>query len=702
MAANGNAPISPPSVRDYRPEYIPAYLSNGVIGLRAGRIPFLEGLAIASGFAGRDPEMHIESFARAPSPLSGDIQVGDGELSRRPERATLREQRYDFSCGELLTTFDFDGENARAHVEVLTLCSRTQPTVCMQEIRVRVDRACDVVMKAGIDPTGVPGRMVSRRTHSQAPKEVSTDGSLRWESNGGISECGAAYATELVGAEAEPTFDEDDHAALETSFAFRAHAGRTYRLRQLTSLVPDTLHGEPDVQAIRLVCAARSKGFDELRRENRVAWDEIWRGRINLVGAPSRWQALTDASFFYLQSSVHRSSPASTSLFGLAYWPNYHYYRGHVMWDIETFAFPPLLLTSPEPARTLLDYRFRCLEAAMKNAQMSGYRGAQFPWESSLRHGEEAAPGDGTASAHEHHVSLDVAFAFIQHLHATGDLEYARERAWPVLRGVADWVASRVVKTRRGFEIHRANGIAEKKEPVDNNAFVNMAAQIVMREIVDLAPRVGQRVDVRWSQIADGMFIPVNSRTKVIKNHDKYRPNEEKGSTPEAPAGLFPLGFDAPAEVERATYEYYLRLADDYVGSPMLSALLGVFAARIGDRGRSLELFERGYADFVIDPYAQTTEYSPKVFPEETRAGPFTANMGGFLTSLLYGLAGLQLSSGEPESWCRRPVTMPRGWDGIEVEQIHARGERVQLVATHGADRAELGRRGKRALARVS
>jgi trehalose/maltose hydrolase-like predicted phosphorylase len=267
---------------------------------------------------------------------------------------------------------------------------------------------------------------------------------------------------------------------------------------------------------------------------------------------------------------------------------------------------------------------------------------------------------------------------------------------------VADWVTSRVVKTRRGFEIHRANGIAEKKEPVDNNAFVNMAAQVVMREIVDLAPRVGQRVDVRWSQIADGMFIPVNSRTNVIKNHDKYRPKEEKGSTPEAPAGLFPLGFDAPAEVERATYEYYLRLADDYVGSPMLSALLGVYAARIGDRGRSLEMFERGYADFVIDPYAQTTEYSPKVFPEETRAGPFTANMGGFLTSLLYGLAGLQLSSGEPESWCRRPVTMPRGWDGIEVEQIHARGERVRLVATHGADRAELGRRGKRALARVS
>jgi len=45
-----------------------------------------------------------------------------------------------------------------------------------------------------------------------------------------------------------------------------------------------------------------------------------------------------------------------------------------------------------------------------------------------------------------------------------------------------------------------------------------------------------------------------------------------------------------------------LRLADNYVGAPMLSALLGVYAARLGERERALELFERGYADFVIDP----------------------------------------------------------------------------------------------------
>ena len=100
-----------------------------------------------------------------------------------------------------------------------------------------------------------------------------------------------------------------------------------------------------------------------------------------LLGADETWQARADAAFFYLQSSVHRSSPASTSIFGLAQWRNYHYYYGHVMWDIEAFAVPPLLLTQPEAAASMLAFRRRTLAAAEANAQLHGRRGAQFPWE---------------------------------------------------------------------------------------------------------------------------------------------------------------------------------------------------------------------------------------------------------------------------------------------------------------------------------
>jgi len=675
-------PVSPPPVTDYRPDFLPAYVSNGLVGLRVPRIPQVGGVLILNGFASIDADSGAEGFARAPYPLAGDIKINGVSLVRAPERAILREQAYDFGCGELRTVFEFDAGGTLALVEVLTFCSRTLPTLVLQQVHVSVDRACDVVLSGGVDHANVPGTMKARDTSVRGSDEDPVDGSMLWESNGALGLAGVAYVTDFEGVEAERSVDQVPLAPLRTSYAFRARSGRRYRLRQIAGMVPDTAHHVPDMHAVRLVYAGVGRGFDRLRRENVAAWEELWRGRIVLDG-PSRWQELLDAAYFYLQTSVHPSSPSSTSLFGLAYWPDYHYYRGHVMWDIEMFALPPLVLTNPEAARAVLDYRADRVRAAKQNASMSGYRGLQFPWESSIRFGEESAPGEGSASAHEHHVSPDVAFAFSQFLHATHDWEWGREQAWPVLAGVAEWITSRGIETKRGFEIHGVNGVAERENTVDNNAFVNMASSVALREADALARALGHLPDARWKRLAEAIYLHVDRRN-VIRNHDKYRATEEKGETPEAPAGLFPLTFECRPAVERATFNFYLRLADKYVGAPMLSALLGVYAARVGDRERALELFERGYANFVIEPFSITTEYDQRVFPEQEVAGPFTANIGGFLTSCLYGLTGLRIGAGDPASWCSRPVTLPKGWEAIHVERLWARGKRAHLSASHG------------------
>jgi hypothetical protein len=682
-------PISPPPVNEWKPGWLPAYLANGVMGLRVPAVPTLGGIAILNGFTGVDADSGAESFARTPYPLATELEIDRIALHEAPERARLRAQTYDFVTGELTTQYEFDLGHVRAEVEVLTFCSRTMPMLVLQEVRVRVDRACDLAVSGGIDHRGVPGKLVSRDTRTRGSEQRAVGGSMLWRSHGDLATCGAAYVTGFSDESAEAEIEHDELEPLMTRYALRARSGRTYRLEQIGALVCETMHHQPDLQAVRLAYAGRLRGFETLRKDNRDAWAEIWRGRVQLVDAPSRWQAMADAAFFYLHTSVHSSSPTSTYIFGLAYWPNYHYYRGHAMWDVEAFVVPPLLLTNPDAARTLLEYRAERLQAARLNAQMWGFRGAQFPWESSVRHGEEASPGEGAASAHEHHVSLDVANAFSQFLHATHDWEWGRERAWHVLNDVAEWAESRGVRTDRGFEIHGVNGVAERKETVDNNAFVNMAASVVFREVADLARSLGHDHQRKWSELARSVYLPID-RNKVIRNHDGYRADEEKGETPEALAGLFPLTYECPADVERASLEFYLGLADKYVGAPMLSALLGVYAARLGDRERALELFERGYADFVIEPFSITAEYDPKVFPDQEVAGPFTANIGGFLTSCLYGLTGLRLGGDEPQSWCSRPVTMPSGWSGVYVDRIYARGVPASLTATHGDQHAAI------------
>jgi protein-glucosylgalactosylhydroxylysine glucosidase len=267
---------------------------------------------------------------------------------------------------------------------------------------------------------------------------------------------------------------------------------------------------------------------------------ELRKGRIRLIGADERWQALADAAFFYLHSSVHSSSPASTSIFGLATWHDYHYYYGHVMWDIEAFAVPVLSLQQPGAAEAILDYRTRTLKSARHNASLMGRRGVQFAWESAPSTGDEASPVPGTAAWHEDHVSLDVARAFAFHADVCGERDFRRDKAWPVLSGVAEWITSRVAKTGRGYEVRASVGIA-----------------VLAR------------------------------RGRAVISHDGYRRNEEKGATPDPLMGIWPFGFLAD---EVATLSLYLDQAQDYIGSPMLSALYGVWASRSGDRKLALKL----------------------------------------------------------------------------------------------------------------
>lgn len=678
-------PISPPPVIGEGGDALPAYVSNGVVGLRVRPQALRAGMALVSGYAGEDPERRIEAAAPAPYPLAGDIAVDGVWLSDLAHQVDDLKQSYDFATGELTSRFAFTAGGRLLACSVVTFASREDPTLVCQEVTVEVDGACELQLRAGVSTVGVLGRALRflRQTPGEDPAHC--DGSLLWESAGGIGRLGLAYITQMNGGEAEtaePKRPALDAGGLSSLYAFKARTGTRYTLRQVTSLVPSAMHMRPDEQAARLVAKAKFDGFDALREENRAAWDELWKGRIRLIGAEERWQALTDAAFFYLNSSVHPSSCASTSIFGLATWHDYHYYYGHVMWDIEAFAVPVLTLVQPWAADSLLDYRFRNLDGARANAKLMGRRGVQFPWESSPSCGEEVAPLPGTAAWHEDHGSLDVARAFALYADITSLSEFRQLKAWPVLSGVADWIVSRTHRAADGYEIRASMGIAERKTPVDNAAFTNMAAVVVLQDAIRCGERLGRSVNPEWRAIADSMAIPM--RDGVVVSHDGYRKTEEKGATPDPLMGIWPFGFPLSAEDEQATLAFYLDQADAYLGSPMLSALYGAWAARTGDRALSLQMLEEGYAKFETGRFSQIMEYRPDRFPEQPRAGPFFANMGGFLTSLLLGFPRLEPAEGPPETWARADVVLPHGWTAIEVERLFVRDKPVSLVARHG------------------
>jgi trehalose/maltose hydrolase-like predicted phosphorylase len=371
--------------------------------------------------SGRPPERR--------NPLAADLAIDHVWLRTVPNQADFVDQRYDFATGELTTRFRFTAGGKRADVEVLTFCSRTAPTLAAQEIAIEVDARCELTLRPLIGIDQVPGRVRARHVDIPGRGDPKPHGSLSWESLGGGSECGIAYGTEVVGADmpAPEVVDRGIDAPLAADCTGSAVPGRTYRFRQIASLVASVLHHQPEAEAVRLAAFGVATGFDALRAENREVWNDLWKARVLITAVDDRWQALADAAFFYLNASTHASAPSSTSIFGLATWHDYHYYYGHVMWDLETFSLPPLLLSQPDAARSLLDYRSQSLRAARGNAKLRGRNGIQFPWESDWLHGEEVAPGIGRASWHEDHVNLDIALAFATYGHATGDARLLAE-----------------------------------------------------------------------------------------------------------------------------------------------------------------------------------------------------------------------------------------------------------------------------------
>ena len=183
-----------------------------------------------------------------------------------------------------------------------------------------------------------------------------------------------------------------------------------------------------------------------------------------------------------------------------------------------------------------------------------------------------------------------VAHAFAQYAFATGIAASPPSGPGPSWPGWPTGCLARDVDGR-GVEIMRAMGVAERTEPFDNDAFTNIAAAAVLRTPSRSADQVHACVPEAWGAMADRIVLPV--RDGMILDHDGFRFDEEKAATPSAPAALLLFGHSVDPAIASTTRRAYLDVADDYVGSPMLSALLGVFAAHEGDRRRSSALSSR-------------------------------------------------------------------------------------------------------------
>ena len=114
------SPISPPPIQGGARNELPAYVANGVVGLRIREIPLRAGMTLVSGYSGEHPQRKIEAIAVAPYPLAGDIQIAGVWLSDAPYAVTVIDQAYNFATGELISRFAFETGGARPRSRYLS------------------------------------------------------------------------------------------------------------------------------------------------------------------------------------------------------------------------------------------------------------------------------------------------------------------------------------------------------------------------------------------------------------------------------------------------------------------------------------------------------------------------------------------------------------------------------------------------------
>ena len=651
---------------DFSHRFDSAYLSNGLLGTRPGPNPLAHAPTYVGGFVFRHIPYDMECLSPALDPLETDIRVNHISLLDHPDLLTIKRQVLDTASGELMTEMVFAPSGVTLDIQVLQFASRSVPSLLCQEVRIVPSADAELELAARISTANVPGRTYMDR----APEQTEIDLVTGFEGHGALSRLGAAISVLTPDGLTRKEAPFATPEGVTRSFMLRGKSGQPMRFQTVAALVSQFYSSEPELQAIRMARWGTSLGLDLLRKQNREAWDTLWKSRVKITGDTDD-QRVLDAAFFCLHSSLHASNQTGMPPFGLS---QFEHYYGHSFWDTESWCLLPVTLTSPLTARSLLEYRVRGLAAARKRAALYGYRGVQFPWEAGQIDGSDVTPTFAATGWQEQHVTPDIALGFWEYQLATDDADFLREGTWPVLQAVAEWIASRGVETGRGFEMHHLMGPDEGVPGTTNNTYMNLVSKMALAAALRCAALVGTKPAASWSKIHDAMVIPMDPTHNVVLPYDGAKPgvSYSLGSLDLLTVHDPPISLDLVRRTN--AYEAGLR-GSEWAGIGFSVAASAATAAFLGDREKARQLFDQSWKNVWLDPFGMIREAPSQNY------GCFLTNFGSLLQTTLLGFTGLRIREGD---WQVYPAHLPQGWSRIEVDRIWVRGDPKRLIAEDG------------------
>jgi kojibiose phosphorylase len=316
-------------------------------------------------------------------------------------------------------------------------------------------------------------------------------------------------------------FDDDDSRQVSgrnfagTEVSFMAEKQNSYSFTSYFSVYTSREEKHVKRSCIKEIKSARKKGFNVVLRKHIRKWEKIWDNCDIEITGDKTFQLSVRFNAYQLiiaspQQDTDSSIPAKT-LTG-------DWYKGHIFWDTEIYAFPFFNYTQPKVAKNLLMYRARRLSEARKGAKYQDYRGALWPWESAQSGADETPDTwvnfDGTKipvynKYREHHIAADVIYAVIQYYIISDDDEFMLDHGLRMVFSTARFIASRVDfnEERKQYEIKVVVGPNEFQENVDNNSYTNYMAGFVLRRAIKLLKEFSEKYPIKTARIVKTMKL---------------------------------------------------------------------------------------------------------------------------------------------------------------------------------------------------
>lgn len=691
---------------------------NGYLGIRGtleeyGReqLPAinLSGIYDRVGEGWREP-------LNAPNPLYTRIKV-DGEYFCLPETTPIsHEQQVDYRHGLVGRRTVFQAKRGKVTVEAERFAHMGREHLIGMQYTVTTDFHADVEVQTGIDGdvwdiNGPHYDTVSKRAEGSLLLERAVTHEKQDEV--AVAECYRADASH------ELRQKEEDKKILHR-ICFVTDVNKPVVIEKVMAVYTTNDGKDPLELAKTEVEKAETIGYEALKKEHMLAWEELWKyAEVEIEGDVEAMRALNYSLYHLLCIAPYHAKSQSIPARGLSG----QTYKGAVFWDTEMFMLDFFLHTNPAVAKTLLKYRIDTLPGAQKKAAHYGYEGAFYAWESQ-EGGFDACSDYNVTDVFtgrpmrtyfkdkQIHISAAIVYGIVRYVEMTGNTSLLYEGGAKTIVECAKFYDSLLVKKVHSdvYELRDVIGPDEYHERVNNNGYTNRMAKFVFGQAAELLSRCGKEKDLaealseyrdeqlkeRFSEDEKHLYIPMPEADGVIEQFDGYRNLEDTTvdavrsrllNEKEYWGGAYGVAADTqiikqadvvtwmvmfpedfPEEIKWKNWSYYEPRTEH--GSSLSACMYSILACVCGRQ-------EEAYPFFLKSAQADLRGGGKEWAGSIYIGGTHPAAAGGAYMTAVKGFGGLKIRNGKLSA----EPKLPPNWKKLRF-RLYYRGELYEITET--------------------